>query len=98
MPFSSSHSSINAITGLLVFVENSELSASLILRQFLAYSITANCMPKQIPKKGILFKREYSMALIFPFIPLSPKPPGTIIPWALESSLKISDFLLSEFK
>ena len=40
-------------TGFFVLVNSDELALS-IFAKFLAASITANCMPKQIPKKGIL--------------------------------------------
>ena len=41
--------------GLVVFSHNSVESASLIPKTFLANSIVASCIPRQIPKKGILF-------------------------------------------
>ena len=52
---------------------------------FLEYSITAICIPKQIPKKGMLFSLAYFTALIFPSIPLSPKPGATKIPFTPSS-------------
>ena len=36
----------------------------------------AICIPKQIPRKGILFSLAYLMAEILPSVPLLPKPPG----------------------
>ena len=66
--------------GFLVSGLNSLEAASLIPNSFLAYSIHASCIPKQIPKKGTLFKRAYFIAAIFPSAPRSPKPPGTKIP------------------
>ena len=42
------------ITGLDVFSSNSVEDASFKFKTFLANSIAHNCMPKQIPKKGIL--------------------------------------------
>ncbi|CRH74916.1 Uncharacterised protein [Chlamydia trachomatis] len=51
-------------------------------RTLRAYSMDANCMPKQIPKKGFFVVRANSVAAIFPSIPRSPKPPGTRIPSA----------------
>ena len=39
-----------------------------------ANSITAHCMPRQIPKKGIPFSRAYLIVEIFPSIPRFPKP------------------------
>ena len=59
-----------AITGFLVVCENSVEFASEILHSFLANSITAHCKPKHIPKNGILFFLKYSIANIFPSIPL----------------------------
>ena len=50
--------------------ENSDEFASDIPHTFLANSITAHCRPRQIPKKGILFFRIYSIAEILPSIPL----------------------------
>lgn len=63
--------------GLLVLASNSVLFAFLRPRTDLAYSITATCIPKQIPRYGMLFSRAYFVAIIFPSTPLSPKPPGT---------------------
>ena len=60
--------------------ENSVEEAFSILQTFLANSITANCIPKQSPKNGILFFRQNSIVFIFPSTPLLPNPPGTIIP------------------
>ena len=62
--------------------------------KFLAASIIAICIPKQIPKKGILFNLAYFMAAIFPSLPLFPKPPGIKIP---ETSFK-ADFKFWLFK
>src|SRR5699024_12315157 len=50
-----------------------------------AYSITAHCIPRQTPKKGISFSRACVIAAILPSIPRSPKPGGTIMP-AIPSS------------
>ena len=61
-----------------MFFENSEEFASSIPQTFLANSITAHCNPKHIPKNGMLFFLMYSIAEIFPSIPLYPNPPGTI--------------------
>ena len=50
--------------------------------------MTAHCIPKHIPRNGILFSLAYFIAEIFPSIPLSPNPPGTKIPSTpLSSSL-----------
>ena len=45
-----------------------------------ANSTTAHCMPRQMPKKGILWVRAKRMASIFPSIPRIPNPPGTRMP------------------
>ena len=46
---------------------------------FLAYSTAVICIPKQIPKNGILFSLTYFIVSIIPSIPRSPNPPGTTI-------------------
>ena len=46
-----------------------------------AASITAICMPKQMPKNGTLRSRANFTAWILPSVPRSPKPPGTRMPW-----------------
>ena len=53
------------------------LLAPFNFKTFLAYSIIATCIPKHIPKYGILFSLENLQARIIPSTPLSPKPPGT---------------------
>ena len=58
-----------SITGFLEFFENSDEFASDMPHTFLANSIAANCKPRQMPKKGILFFRMYSIAEIFPSMP-----------------------------
>ena len=45
-----------------------------------ANSITAHCMPRQIPKNGILFSLACRIASILPSIPRAPKPGATKIP------------------
>ena len=66
---------------------------------FLAYSITAICIPKQIPRKGTLFNLAYEIAMIFPSIPLSPNPGATISPSKFSSfSFKFLDSKYSECK
>ena len=55
---------------------------------FLAYSITAICIPRQIPKKGISLTLAYSIDIILPSTPLSPKPGATKTP----SRCEIRDF------
>lgn len=79
-------SGIKQTTGLLVVLSNSSLFASCNPKTFRAYSITAICRPKQIPKKGILFSRAYFATLILPSVPRDPKPPGTKIPLYINSS------------
>mmetsp|Transcript_10287 Transcript_10287/g.38139 ORF Transcript_10287/g.38139 Transcript_10287/m.38139 type:complete len:353 (+) Transcript_10287:527-1585(+) len=54
--------------------------ACLIPSTFLANSITAACMPRQIPRNGVLDSRAYCAARIFPSVPRSPNPPGTRMP------------------
>lgn len=61
---------------------NSVLFASSSPRTERANSITAICIPRQIPRKGIFFSRAYFAARIFPSTPLSPNPPGTRTPSA----------------
>ena len=73
------HSCSNPITGVQLF-PNSLDEALLIFNKFLAASIIAICMPKQMPKKGILFSLAYLIASILPSAPLFPNPPGIKIP------------------
>ena len=47
---------------------------------FLANSMTATCMPRQMPKKGLLFSLAYLQVAALPATPLPPKPPGTRMP------------------
>jgi len=42
--------------------------------------MAAICIPRQIPKKGILRVRANSIAWTLPSVPRSPKPPGTRMP------------------
>ena len=64
---------------------------------FLANSIIANCIPKHIPKKGILFILAYFIHRIFPSVPLLPNPPGINIPDRfLKILLKLFFFILSD--
>ena len=58
------------------FLFNSLDDADLIFNTFLANSIIAICIPKQIPKKGILLTLAYLIAAILPSVPLLPNPPG----------------------
>ena len=79
---------------------NSLEVALFILNLFLANSITAICIPKQIPKNGILFSRAYFMAAILPSVPLLPNPPGIKIPetsfnlFLISLSFNLSDSIL----
>lgn len=68
--------------GFSVFGSNSVLFASSSPRTDRANSITAICIPKHIPRYGILLSRAYFAAMIFPSTPLSPNPPGTSTPSA----------------
>lgn len=75
-------SGINMMYGLLVWGSNSVLLASCTPRTDRANSMTAICIPRQMPRNGILFSRAYLAAIIFPCTPLSPNPPGTRTPSA----------------
>ena len=66
-------------TGLLDVLNSVELESFLPVK-FLAISITLNCIPKHIPKKGISFSLANLMACIFPSTPLYPNPPGIRMP------------------
>ena len=70
-------SSIILITGSGLLGSISTECACFNPNTFLAYSITAICIPKQIPKNGNLFSLAYCTAIIFPSIPLLPKPGAT---------------------
>mmetsp|Transcript_13975 Transcript_13975/g.30876 ORF Transcript_13975/g.30876 Transcript_13975/m.30876 type:complete len:204 (-) Transcript_13975:1278-1889(-) len=72
---------------------NSQLLAPGRPRNVLQYSITAACIPKQIPKKGIFFSLAKRIASTFPSIPRIPKPPGTSMPcaeWSLSHAARCS--------
>ena len=60
--------------------ENSPLAASVIPATLRATSITAICIPRQMPRKGTLFSRAKRIASILPSLPRCPKPPGTSTP------------------
>ena len=93
--FSFKRTFCSGITSITIFFEgflNSVEVASFNPHAFLANSITDNCIPKHNPKNGILFFLQYSIAIIFPSIPLLPKPPGMIIPSNFFSSFKDSKF------
>ena len=86
-----------SITGCGVSGSISKEAASFNPRTFLPNSTTAHCIPKQIPKNGILFSLTNLIALILPSIPLSPKPGATSTPFnfcnvlAIVSSFNDSD-------
>ena len=85
------------ITGFLQSGSNSSEFTSSSFSTSLANSTTAICIPKHIPKNGILFSLAYFIAVIFPSIPLFPNPPGTIIPSNFSNfSFTFSSFIVSE--
>ena len=63
----------------------------------LAKSMIAHCIPKHIPKKGILFSRAYFEDNILPSLPLDPKPGNIKTPSTLLNSLcaDLSSVILS---
>jgi hypothetical protein len=69
-------SSIKSITKFVDFSLNSKELASNKPHLFLAYSITATCNQRQIPKNGILFSLKCCTVNIFPSTHLSPNPHG----------------------
>ena len=72
-------------------------AACLYPNTFLPNSMTATCNPRQIPKKGILVSLAYLAAVIFPSIPLSPKPGAINIPsWPPSNSSTFSFSISSE--
>ena len=64
---------------------NSPESASSKPITFLANSMTAVCIPRQMPRYGTLFSLANCAARIFPSMPRFPKPPGTSMPSAFLS-------------
>ncbi len=48
-----------------------------------ANSLTATCIPRQMPRYGICWVRAIRAAVILPSQPRPPKPPGMRIPSAL---------------
>jgi hypothetical protein len=64
---------------------NSVEEASASPAWFRAASITAICIPKQMPKNGTLRWRAKRTASIIPGVPRSPNPPGTRIPFTPSS-------------
>ena len=73
-------SSMRSMTGCVVCSSNSVELASFHPSTLRAYSITVHCIPRQMPRKGILCSRAYLIAAILPSTPLDPKPPGTKMP------------------
>ena len=73
-------SAIKSMTGSGVYSLISVECASVNPMTLRANSMTAHCMPKQIPKKGTPFVRAYWMVSILPSTPLEPKPGATMIP------------------
>lgn len=71
-------------TGSGVTASNSTEAAFGMLQIFRANSMTAICMPKQIPRYGVLFLRAQLAALIIPSVPRLPNPPGTKTPSDLQ--------------
>ena len=76
-PARSYHSVMSATTGFCVSGSNSVLFASARPATSRANSITASCMPRQMPRYGVFDSRAYWIALILPSVPRRPKPPGT---------------------
>jgi len=64
---------------------------------FLANSTTASCNPRQMPKKGMLCSRAHLIERIMPSIPRSPKPPGTMMPSAVQTAFQASWYLTGSF-
>ena len=52
----------------------------------LAYSMTANCMPGQIPRYGVLFSRAHFAAWIILSVTRMPKPPSVRVPSVVKTS------------
>jgi len=48
--------------------------------------MTTICMPRQLPRYGVLFVLAHFAAWIIPSVPLCPKPPGTKIPFAVQTA------------
>ena len=92
LPWASMKLSIRYMIGFLHSLLNSIEFASSKPKTSLANSIIASCIPRQIPRYGILFSRANFMACILPKTPLSPKPPATKMP---STSFKSSFTLLS---
>lgn len=59
---------------------NSSEFASFHPRMDLQYSMTATCIPKQMPRNGFFFSLANVHALTLPSTPLPPNPPGHRMP------------------
>ena len=70
------------MTGYGVSGSNSLEFAPSIAQTCRAYSITAICMPRQMPRNGTPRSRAKRVAVILPSTPRPPKPPGTRMPSA----------------
>src|SRR5262249_23893992 len=75
LPSRSCHSVMSAITGCGVSGSNSVLWAFANPDTARAYSITASCMPRQMPRYGMPCSRACRIALIFPHSPRCLEPP-----------------------
>mmetsp|Transcript_67541 Transcript_67541/g.161225 ORF Transcript_67541/g.161225 Transcript_67541/m.161225 type:complete len:209 (+) Transcript_67541:558-1184(+) len=74
-------SGMNITTGFLHVLLNSSELASDHPSTLRAISITAHCIPRQIPRNGFFSSRANRHARTLPITPRSPKPPGTRMPW-----------------
>ena len=68
------------MTGNLVSASISVEFAPCMPATLRAYSTTASCMPKQMPKNGTAFSRAKRIAAILPSVPRAPKPGAHRIP------------------
>ena len=79
-------SGMKMTTGSVVRSSSSMDAAFGMPHTFLANSITAICMPRQMPRYGVLFIRAHRAAAIMPSVPRWPNPPGTRMPCAVHTS------------
>lgn len=79
-------SGMKMMTGCSALAVNSSDTASLRLQSLRAASMTATCMPRQIPSMGIFLVRAQLAALIMPSVAREPKPPGIRMPSAVQTS------------
>mmetsp|Transcript_3181 Transcript_3181/g.11503 ORF Transcript_3181/g.11503 Transcript_3181/m.11503 type:complete len:327 (+) Transcript_3181:525-1505(+) len=89
---------MNTTAGHLHAGSNSALFASFSPTTLRAYSMTASCMPRQMPKYGIRCSRAYLAARIFPSTPRSPNPPGTRMPSARFSLAQASSYVRASLR